>query len=199
MGAFKPLLPFGARTVIESVIDHLRRAGISEIVVVTGHRAPELRERLAHLPVKFAHNPAEQSEMSESLARGLEVVSERAESFLIALVDQPAVDEATIEQILDAHELAPLVIPTWQGRGGHPVLIDERYREELRSLDPSTGLRSLFERHRADVCRLEVKSPYIVRDMDTWEDYTTLHREILGQPPEASRLTSTNPRASENI
>lgn len=199
MGAFKPLLPFGAQTVIESGIDHLRRAGLSEIIVVTGHRAPELRERLAHLPVKFAHNPAEQSEMSESLARGLEVSSDKAKSFLIALVDQPAVNEATIGQILDAHARAPLVIPTWQGRGGHPVLIDARYRDELRALDPSTGLRSLFERHRADVCRLEVESPYVVRDIDTWEDYETLHREIFGQPPAASRLTSTNPPASEII
>jgi molybdenum cofactor cytidylyltransferase len=46
MGAFKPLLPFGARTVIETCIDNLRAAGVTEIVVVVGHRGAEVRARL---------------------------------------------------------------------------------------------------------------------------------------------------------
>ncbi|HEX5834800.1 MAG TPA: NTP transferase domain-containing protein, partial [Pyrinomonadaceae bacterium] len=49
MGAFKPLLPFGAQTVIESCIDYLRKGGIETIIVVVGHRAEELQNRLRHL------------------------------------------------------------------------------------------------------------------------------------------------------
>ena len=43
MGAFKPLLPFGESTVIESCIINLRSAGIEEIIIVIGHRADDVR------------------------------------------------------------------------------------------------------------------------------------------------------------
>ncbi|MGH9945077.1 MAG: nucleotidyltransferase family protein, partial [Pyrinomonadaceae bacterium] len=66
MGAFKPLLPFGDRTVAEVCVDNLRAAGVAEIVVVLGHRAAELQARLTHLPVRFALNEATESEMGTS-------------------------------------------------------------------------------------------------------------------------------------
>ena len=42
MGAFKPLLPFGAGTVAGACVEGLRGAGVGEIVVVVGHRGEEL-------------------------------------------------------------------------------------------------------------------------------------------------------------
>ena len=43
MGAFKPLLPFGESTVIESCLESLRSTGIEDIIVVVGHRADDVR------------------------------------------------------------------------------------------------------------------------------------------------------------
>jgi hypothetical protein len=43
-------------------------------------------------------------------------------------------------------------------------------------------LRALFDAHADDVRRLPVDSPFIARDMDTWDDYTALHLEVTGQP-----------------
>src|SRR6266536_1206249 len=74
MGAFKPLLPFGNRTVIECCINNLRAAGIKDIVVVVGHRADEVREQLQILDVKLAVNADPDSEMNVSIARGVEQV-----------------------------------------------------------------------------------------------------------------------------
>ena len=73
--------------------------------------------------------------------------------------------------------------PEYAGRGGHPVLIDLTYRDELLALDPTSGLRSFFAAHREDVKRLPVESPYVARDMDTWEDYRRLHEDVLGVFP----------------
>ena len=72
MGAFKPLLPFGDRTVIEACVGNLLEGGVGEVVVVVGHRAAKVRERLAHLPVRFALNDEAESEMGASIARGVE-------------------------------------------------------------------------------------------------------------------------------
>ena len=190
MGAFKPLLPFGEVTVVERCVSVLREGGADEVVVVVGHRAEEVRGRLAHLPgVRFAFNEDAGSEMGASVARGVEALSERTGAVLVALVDQPAVPPAVVRQIIGAREesKARLVVPTWEGRGGHPVLIDLAFREELLSLDPSAGLRALFDAHRAEVLRLGVGSPYVVRDMDTWEEYGALHAEVFGRQPAARR------------
>jgi CTP:molybdopterin cytidylyltransferase MocA len=75
MGAFKPLLPFGDSTVIKSCLKHLRDAGVSEIAVVLGHRADELRQHLKDFDLTFAVNPEPESEMSVSIACGLEQIS----------------------------------------------------------------------------------------------------------------------------
>lgn len=186
MGAFKPLLGFpGERTVAEACIVNLSEAGVEEIVVVVGHRAGEMRERLGGMPVRFAVNAEAESEMGASIARGVAAVSNEAEAVLVALVDQPAVAPEAIRSVLEARRRtgARLVVPTHAGRGGHPVLVGLEFRESLLHLDARKGLRALFEEHAGEVVRVGVASPYIARDMDTWEDYRALHEEIFGYPP----------------
>ncbi len=194
MGAFKPLLPFGGRTVAEACVENLLRGGVSEVIVVVGHRAAELRDALAHMPVSFASNEEAGSEMGVSIARGVERVSESAAAVLVALVDQPAVAPETVREIIDARARtgARLIIPVWQGRGGHPVLLDLAFRAQLLALDPSRGLRALFDARRAEVLRLPVSSPFVARDMDTWDDYRALHSEIFGTPPDAETPAQLN-------
>ncbi len=63
------------------------------------------------------------------------------------------------------------------------MLIDSEYRNELLRLDRERGLRALFEAHQEEVRRVSVDSPYVVRDMDVWEDYRALHEEMFGVAP----------------
>jgi molybdenum cofactor cytidylyltransferase len=185
MGAFKPLLPFGNQTVIEACIDYLRRGGVpvESIVVVLGHNANNLRNHLLHLPVQFALNPDPDSEMTASLLAGLRKVL-TAKAILIALTDHPAVPPEVVSQLIDEWQNGSrLIIPTWQDRGGHPVLVDLSFRHELQTLDPTLGLKSLFTAHRDEVKRLPVNSPFIARDIDKWDDYLALYTEVFGHAP----------------
>jgi molybdenum cofactor cytidylyltransferase len=184
MGAFKPLLPFGKTTVIRSCIQNLREAGVEDIVVVLGHRAEELQQSVDDINLGLAINPDPTSEMSASIACGLKELPPETKATLIALTDQPAVPPDVIRAIVDEWTSGErLVIPEFQGRGGHPVLIDLSFREELLSLDLSEGLRSFLKDHEEQVRRLPVNSPFIARDMDTWDDYRALHQEVFGVPP----------------
>jgi molybdenum cofactor cytidylyltransferase len=187
MGAFKPLLPFGGGTVVESCVESLRGAGAAEVVVVVGHRAEELRAALGGRAgvVRFAVNDEAGSEMGASIARGVEAVGRGAEAVLVALVDHPAVPPAEVGRLIEARGRtgARLVVPEWEGRGGHPVLIDLSLREELLTLDAARGLRALFDAHRPEVLRVPAGSPYVTRDMDTWDEYLALHLEVFGREP----------------
>lgn len=187
MGAFKPLLPFpGDRTVVEACIDNLQSGGVETIIVVLGHRADEVRERLCALPVLFALTVEAESEMGASIARGVEKLPLGVETILVALCDQPAIPPKVIRFLLTERERtqARLVVPEFEGRGGHPVLLDSSFRSELLGLGAAGGLRALFDAHRTEVLRVGVDSAYVARDMDTWDDYRALYLELFGaQPP----------------
>lgn len=184
MGAFKPLLPFGQTTVIRTCIHNLFQAGIDDVVVVLGYRAEDVQRSLSELSVGFATNPHPDSEMGASIAYGINELLPEAKAALVALADQPAISPDVIRTIVGEWTAGnSLVVPEFQGRGGHPVLVDLRFRKELLSLDSSGGLKSFLEGHRELVRRLHVNSPFIARDMDTWDDYRALHQEVFGVSP----------------
>lgn len=186
MGAFKPLLPFGGVSVAEACVAALRAGGAGEVVVVVGHRGAEVRAALAHVEgLGFAFNELEESEMGVSVARGVEALSEGSGALLVALVDQPAVPPSEIARLIEARRRtgARIVVPEWEGRGGHPLLVDLSLREELLGVVAERGLRALFDAHRGEVLRVPAASPYVARDMDTWEEYVALHTEVFGSPP----------------
>jgi len=193
MGAFKPLLPFGNKTVIECCIDYLQEGGSETIVVVLGHRVDEIRKRLAGRQVIFAVNPDPNSEMGASIAAGVGELPHSYRAALIALSDHPAVPAQVVSKLIEAWKNgAHLVIPTWKDRGGHPVLIDLSFKSELLTLNSTGGLRALFGAHKNEVERVPVDSPFIARDMDTWDDYRTLHEEVTGKPAPEQRQHQTN-------
>jgi molybdenum cofactor cytidylyltransferase len=190
MGAFKPLLPFGDRTVIESCLDYLQKGGAQTIVVVLGHHAEDIREKLHGSTIKFALNPDPESEMGASIACGVRELPIDCHATLIALTDQPAIPVAVVADLITQWRVGPakLLIPEYEGRGGHPVLVDWSFRESLLHLDSQRGLRSLFENNRDMVARVPVNSPFIARDIDTWDDYRALHRQVFGaEPPELKK------------
>ena len=186
MGAFKPLLPFGSKTVIEACIEYLHSGGIETIIVVLGQGAgaQDLRTHLQDAGVTFAINPDIHSEMTASIACGLRQVPKSAKAVVITPADHPAVPAEVVRKLIDHWKKgARLVKPTNQGRGGHPVLIDLGFRDELLSLDSSRGLKGFLDAHPEQLSRLPVDSNYIARDMDTWDDYRALHQEVFGVPP----------------
>jgi molybdenum cofactor cytidylyltransferase len=195
MGAFKPLLPFGKTTVIDSCLNNLRAGGVPDVVVVAGYRAEELRANLINVDsIHFVVNPDLQSEMSASIACGVQALPTTAKAVLIALTDQPAIPPAVMGSILKAwREGAKLIIPQHNERGGHPVLVDLEFREQLLTLDPQLGLKAFFDVHKNQVQRLKVNSSLIARDMDTWDDYAALHEEVFGAPPISLDPDKTRP------
>jgi molybdenum cofactor cytidylyltransferase len=188
-GAFKPLLPFGQQTVIQSCINYLTQGGAESLIVVLGHRADEIRKSLVHESVGFAVNPDPESEMTASIAAGVRLLPKTIRAILIAPVDYPAVPVDVVSALIDEWAKGfRLVKPTHHGRGGHPVLVDFALREELLSLDPAIGLKGLFAKHETETKRLEAGSPFVARDIDTWDDYLHLYSEIFGEAaPEPER------------
>jgi molybdenum cofactor cytidylyltransferase len=176
MGEFKQLLMFAGKTFVESCADQLLASRVGEVIVVTGHRAPDVHRALGRRSVCLVHNPDYRDGMSSSVKRGIAAASADAAAILMALVDQPQIDAAIINRVIDEYEKCrPLVvIPTYGGRNGHPVLLDLRLRDELLAFDASQGLRQVIHAHAADVARVEVATGAVLMDCDEPEDYRRL-------------------------
>jgi len=92
------------------------------------------------------------------------------------LVDHPAVSEATVERVVASFRQcgAPVVIPTYQGRRGHPVLLGRQLFEELLGLSGDAGADSVVRRYRPATQYVEVEDEGVVIDVDDPEDYRRL-------------------------
>lgn len=173
MGSFKQLLAFGGKTFVECCVDNLLASKAGEVVVVTGHRDADVRAAVGSRPVRFAHNADYRAGMTSSIKIGISALSDRAHACLIALVDQPQVGINVINLLIEEYLTgAPLiVVPTYGGSRGHPIVLDLKLKAEIFQTDPSHGLRQVVNAHRDRTVSIEVPSQTVLFDFDTPEDY----------------------------
>ena len=187
MGQLKALLPFGSRTVIEQVLQPLLNAGLSEVAVVLGHRADEIAAVLEPLSVRLLRNTDYHLGMTSSVQVALRSLDPVPDAYLLALVDQPQIGLLVVQQLLAAHARTRkgLVIPVWQGKRGHPLLLAAAYRPAVLALTPDQGLNVVTRGYPRDTLELPIASDDILRDMDYQEDYVAeLRRWQSTSPPD---------------
>lgn len=173
MGKVKLLLPFGEKTIIETVIDSVIQSDIDEVLVVLGSNAENIAEKIRNYPLMTTVNPNFRDGMLSSIQWGFENVPESIEAVLVMLGDQPLVTSSVINRIIQTYKQTKkgIILPVYHKRRGHPILIDFKYRDEVKQINPDTGLRELVHNHTQDILEVEVDDPGILKDIDTLEDY----------------------------
>ena len=173
MRQFKQLLLLGEKTFVEHCVENLLASRVDEIIVVTGHRESEVRAAVATRTVRFVHNTGYRAGMASSIKCGVRAVPDGSRACLIALVDQPQIGPNVIDQLIDVYENARprITIPTFGGKGGHPIILDLSLKQEILEMDQSIGLRQVISAHSSEIARVEVFSPDVVEDCDLPEDY----------------------------
>ena len=174
MGAPKQLLSFGNRTVLQSAVDTLLAADLAGVLVVLGHQAEVVQQSLGHRPVTCCVNPDYHEGMFSSVLCGLQHLPETADAILIALGDQPHIHAQVIQAVIRAYSDtgSGIVIPVWEGKRGHPALIDlHRYRDKILALSGAEGLKPLMRGYPEDTLEVPVDHAGILHDLDTPEDY----------------------------
>lgn len=173
MGEPKQLLPFGASTVIETVIENILRSSAEKTLVVLGAGHERMRSVIEKFPVDITVNPHFRRGMLSSVQWGIRRLPRQARAALVFLGDQPWISQKIIDGIIDAFKETGkgLVLPVYKNSGGHPLLIDLKYRDTIGRLSADMGLRELLSLYPEDIARVSVENPEILRDMDTPGDY----------------------------
>ena len=165
----KLLVPDRAgRPMVARVVDNLLSSAARPVIVVTGHRAEEVRAAVAGRPVQVVHAEDYADGLSASLRAGLAALPDTARAALICLGDMPLVSGAVIDRLLAAYDRDEgrlIVVPTHAGRRGNPVLWDRRFFPEIAALAGDTGARALLARHADSVAEVECDDT-VLRDFD---------------------------------
>jgi xanthine dehydrogenase accessory factor len=171
-GRCKQLIPLGGKTLLEHVLGNLRRSKIDDVVVVLGAYADEIREQVRFENERLVSNPDYAGGMSTSIQAGLRALPATADAAMIVLADQPFVTAATLDALAAEYERtrASVVLPTYNGFRGNPVIVDRALFAEMMNLRGDIGCRSVFGDHADSIVKVAVEDQGVVTDIDTQQD-----------------------------
>ncbi len=165
----KLLADLDGKPVLRHVVDHAKASSASPLLLVTGHRADEVRAA-AGADVTVIHNPAYAEGLASSLRAGLSALPQGLDGVIVCLGDMPDVSTATFEALIAAFnpvEGRAICLPVVGGKRGNPTLWGLQFLPELMRLDGDSGARSLFGPHAEWICEVPVDDPGILHDYDT--------------------------------
>jgi molybdenum cofactor cytidylyltransferase len=177
MGCPKALLSFNGKTFIRGVVDLLTAGGLSPIAVVLGAYAEQVQNEVERLKVHVTINHGYRTGQLSSLQQGLELIRRHTiTGVLVYPVDHPAVKAETVKEILSSFALtrAPVVVPTYKGRRGHPAIFSSMLFDELMNAPAEIGARAVVWRHAKDVVEAATDDCAIIQNIDTPRDYGIL-------------------------
>ena len=194
MREFKPLLDIGGKPALLLLLDTIRSAGIENIVVVTGYEKERVETVVDNYQTKgdvpcvfktkgdvpcvlkdclIIYNADYESGMFSSVRTGINAAL-GAQASLLFPADVPLVSSETIRGLVAAYEKGSpsrFAVPVYEGRNGHPLLIPQKYYDEILDYSGEGGLKGVRSRYDAEMLRYPVNDIGCVLDMDTPDDY----------------------------
>jgi molybdenum cofactor cytidylyltransferase len=174
MGQPKMLLKWGQTTVLGHVTSTFQQAGIQDIVVVVGGAREQVEEIVNQHRARSVYNDKHANgEMLLSLQRGIEAQPSQTQATLVALGDQPQIQEGTVRLICEAFRSGKsrLIVPSFEMRRGHPWLVERSLWKEILAMRPQQSPRDFLNRHAQEIEYVQVQTSSILADIDTLEDY----------------------------
>jgi len=186
MGTDKALLPWppssgrsgSGQTFLSSAINAL--SSFSEmVIVVVGKNEASLAPVAYANGASVARNPSPEQGQFSSLQVGLQaVLSYGRDAAIVTLVDRPPASAAVLSALISAFMAAPIgvwaVIPEYQGKHGHPVVLGREMIEVLLKAPPTSTARDLEHQNQSHIRYIQVDDPTVTLNVDTPEEYAAL-------------------------
>ena len=188
MGQPKLLLPWRGATVISHLVEELKAAGINQIFVVVRSNDSALTAAVTDAGATAVHPETDPPDMRASVEFGLRIAYGPAQAtqsaaddllrsgWLLIPADHPIVSRGTVAA-LQTYWIAgrrQIIVPTFDGRRGHPTLFSSDFVREVFQIPHDCGLNWLVKHNAQFIREVPVADPGVVTDLDTKEDYEAL-------------------------
>jgi molybdenum cofactor cytidylyltransferase len=179
MGSPKALLKIGEKTFLEHIVEQLHSARILDLVLVLGAHAEEIQPTLSWFNGKIVINERWQEGQLTSIIAGLDALNlvnpepEEIHGAMICPVDHPLLSQAILVELLQGfwRSHKPIILPTYEGKRGHPVIFRRDLFDEIRKAPAELGARAVVRNHPEDVSEVAMQEPGVITNIDTLEDY----------------------------
>jgi molybdenum cofactor cytidylyltransferase len=186
MGTPKALIPYRGKTFVEHLIEVTRQTRVGATRIVVGAHANEIRERLSlgiDATSIVVNSDWQKGQLSSIQAAIRSLAAGETGGLILCPVDHPVVSAELVAKLIAVFDSSgkPVVLPTFRGRRGHPVIFASTLYDELLEAQPEVGARQVVWAHSADVLEVPTDEEGVVLNLN---DPDTLKR-VLGNMGEA--------------
>lgn len=170
IGQNKLLLKINNQEIIRIVIRELKKSNIKKIILVA--REDSVIKIGIEENVTIVKNNNANLGQSESIKLGLKEAN-LEEDFMFFCADQPFLDKDSINKLIEECEKYKeyIIIPSFKGKSGNPVIFPKSLKKELESLNGDIGGKQIIQKNKEIVKYIEIYNELFLKDIDTIDEY----------------------------
>jgi molybdenum cofactor cytidylyltransferase len=178
MGSPKALLPYQGRPFLEHLLDVTRHPKISERRVVLGVHAEPIAKAIHLSADEVVINADWEKGQLSSIQAAIKSLPTGLDGMLLCLVDHPLISAILVSDLIATFysSQAPIVVPTFEGRGGHPVIFSARLFPELQAAPLDVGARAVVRAHLAELSQFPTNEEGCILNLNDPETFARVTR-----------------------
>jgi molybdenum cofactor cytidylyltransferase len=180
MGTPKALLPYRGKTFVEHLLEVTRHARVGVTRIVVGAHAEEIREKLSSHATEIVVNAEWAKGQLSSIQAAIRGLPEGCTGGMILCpVDHPIISAALIARLIEEFDSSgkAIVLPTYRGRRGHPLIFRASLFPELLAASTEVGARQVVWAHADEVVEVATDEEGVILNIN---DSATLKRALDG-------------------
>lgn len=178
MGSPKALLQYQGRAFLEHLLEVTRHPNICARRVVLGVHAEPIVKAVDLAADEIVINEHWEKGQLSSIQLALRSLPPRTSGILLCLIDHPLISAELVNELIQAFQAtrAPIVLPLYEGRRGHPVIFSAQLYTELMGASLQVGAREVVWAHQKEICEMETNEEGCVLNLNDPEAFSRISR-----------------------
>jgi molybdenum cofactor cytidylyltransferase len=176
MGSPKALLPYQGRPFLEHLLEVVRNPRIGARRVVLGAHADPITQAIPLHAGEIVINDQWEKGQLSSIRAGLRSLPAGTDGMLLCLIDHPLISVTLVDGLIDQFYAtrAPIVLPVFEGKRGHPVIFSAALYGELENAPEEVGARSVVWAHAKEISEFQTLEEGCVLNLNDPEAFDRL-------------------------
>lgn len=165
----KLLMKYKDSIIIEYVIDVIKSIEFSRVLLVgSDNQVLNMAEKHG---LEVIENLNSHKGQSESIKLAVDYFNNK-QGYMFFCGDQPFIDKENLNKLLIESDLnkEAIIVPTFKGRRGSPVIFPYGLKDQLSNLQGDNGGREVIKHYNV-IKFVEVDNELFLKDIDTMEEY----------------------------
>jgi molybdenum cofactor cytidylyltransferase len=169
MGTPKALLRYRGKTFVEHLLEVTRHPRVGVTRVVLGAHVDEIRALLRDDAASIVVNAGWQKGQLSSIQAAIRSLAPiKTSGMILCPVDHPMVHAALVAKLIEEFDASgkPIVLPTFEGRRGHPLIFRADLYPEILNASPDVGARQVVWAHAGEVLEVATEEEGVVVNLN---------------------------------